>query len=183
MNTTNTESISSSAQKIILGGGCFWCLDPVFKKIPGVTSVTVGYAGGDTKNPKYGEVCSGTTGHAEVLEISFDSEITSLEHILKVFFLAHDPTTLNQQGADRGTQYRSIILYENNDQMITANQVIDSLNQTGAWPNNIVTEVVPLEKFYSAEDYHQDYFNKNPEQSYCQLVIAPKLEKLKGIIN
>jgi len=183
MNTTDTSIGNVNIQKVVLGGGCFWCLDPIFQNTPGVVSVVVGYAGGDTKNPKYGDVCSGNSGHAEVLEISFNSETTSLEKILKVFFLAHDPTTLNQQGADRGTQYRSIILYENNEQMITANQTINSLNQTGAWPHDIVTEVVPLEKFYPAEDYHQDYFNKNSEQSYCQLVIAPKLEKLKGIID
>lgn len=170
-------------QKIVLGGGCFWCLDPIFQNIDGVEKVVVGYAGGETKNPDYRQVCNGDTGHAEVLEITFDLAVVSLKKIFEIFFTVHNPTTLNQQGADKGTQYRSIILYENNEQMILANQIIEQLDQSGAYPNPIVTQVVPLETFYPAEGYHQDYFNKNPEQSYCQLVIAPKLEKYKKVFQ
>lgn len=170
-------------QSIVLGGGCFWCLDPIYRNLKGVTNVTVGYSGGEDKNPSYREVCGGQTGHAEVIRIEFDTDIVSLEKILEIFFTIHDPTTLNQQGADKGTQYRSIILYENNDQMIQANQIIDKLNQSGAFNNPIVTEVVPLEIFYPAEDYHQNYFQKNPDQAYCQLVIAPKIERFNKVFK
>ncbi len=169
-------------QSIILGGGCFWCLDAVFRGADGV-DVVVGYAGGDIKQPSYREVCGGHTGHAEVVKIEFDPEQISLEKIFEIFFTIHDPTTLNRQGADIGTQYRSIILYQNDEQMILANQIIERLNESGAWDDPIVTEVVPLEEFYPAEDYHQDYFNKNPEKSYCQIVIAPKLEKFKKVFE
>lgn len=172
-----------NTQSIVLGGGCFWCLDPIYRNLKGVTNVIVGYAGGEVKNPSYREVCSGQTGHAEVVRIEFDADTITLEKIFEIFFGIHDPTTLNQQGADKGTQYRSIILYENNDQMILANQIIDRLNQSGAFPNPILTEVVPLEKFYRAEDYHQNYFQKNPEQAYCQLVIAPKIEHFNKVFK
>jgi len=168
---------------ITIGGGCFWCMDPIFRMTPGVTDVVVGYAGGELTNPGYREVCSGTTGHAEVLQISFDPTVVTLEKIFEIFFTIHDPTTLNRQGADKGTQYRSIILYENNDQMIAVNTIIEKLNASGAWNDPIVTEVVPLEKFYPAEDYHQNYFNKDPQQSYCQIVIAPKIEKFNKVFN
>lgn len=170
-------------QQIVLGGGCFWCLDPIFQNTLGVEKVVVGYAGGEAKNPGYREVCNGTTGHAEVLQITFDPDAVTLKKLLEIFFTVHNPTTLNQQGADKGTQYRSIILYENHEHMILANQIIEQLDQSGAWDNPIVTQVVPLEKFYPAEEYHQDYFNKNPQQSYCQLVIAPKLEKFKSLFK
>jgi len=168
---------------IILGGGCFWCLDPVFQKLTGVEKVVVGYAGGDIINPTYRQICSGTTGHAEVLEITYSPEIISLEKILEVFFTMHDPTTLNRQGADKGTQYRSIILYGNQEDMIIANQIIEQLDNSGAYENSIVTQLVPLEEFYPAEEYHQDYFNKNPQQSYCQIVIASKMEKFKKVFK
>lgn len=172
-----------NTHSIILGGGCFWCIEALFQGIPGVVSATSGYAGGELKNPSYRDVCNGTTGHAEVVKIEFNPDEIILKKILELFFLAHDPTTLNRQGADVGTQYRSIILYENDAQMILANQVITELNNSGAYKDPIVTEVVPLETFYPAEDYHQDYFKNNPEQSYCQIVIAPKLEKFKEVFK
>lgn len=168
---------------IILGGGCFWCLDPVFQKLAGVEKVVVGYAGGETDNPTYRDICTGTTGHAEVLQITYNPEVISLEKIFKIFFTLHNPTTLNQQGADKGTQYRSIILYEHNEDMIVANKIIQGLEDSGVYADSIVTELVPLEKFYPAEDYHQDYFNKNPEKSYCQIVIAPKMEKFNKVFK
>jgi len=168
---------------IILGGGCFWCMDPVFKMAPGVTNVIVGYAGGENPNPTYREICGGKTGHAEVLEITYDETIISLQKIFQIFFTIHDPTTLNRQGADRGTQYRSIILYKDEQDMILANQLINGLNESGAYVDPIVTEIVPLEEFYRAEEYHQDYFNKNPEQSYCQIVIAPKIVKFNEVFG
>ncbi|MCA9351957.1 peptide-methionine (S)-S-oxide reductase MsrA [Patescibacteria group bacterium] len=168
---------------IVLGGGCFWCLDPIFTMTEGITDVVVGYAGGGDKNPSYREVCGGRTGHAEVVKLTYNPNIVSLKKILEIFFTVHDPTTLNQQGADVGTQYRSIILYQDKDDMILANQIIDQLNESGAYENPIVTEVVPLQEFYPAEDYHQDYFANNPEQSYCQLVIAPKVEKFKRVFD
>lgn len=171
------------SEKIILGGGCFWCLDAVFRRVTGVHTVIVGYAGGDIKNPTYRQVSTGTTGHAEVLEITFDPTIISLQKIFELFFTMHNPTTQNQQGADKGTQYRSIILYQGHEQMVLANHIIMELDTAGAYPDPIVTQVVPLETFYPAEDYHQDYFNKNPEQSYCQLVIAPKLEKFHKVFG
>lgn len=170
-------------QKIVLGGGCFWCLDPLFRKTKGVENVVVGYAGGDSKNPTYREICGGQSGHAEVLEISFDENIISLSEIFKIFFTLHDPTTLNRQGADKGTQYRSIILYNDISEMKIANEIISKFEQEKVWENNIVTEVVPLEKFYPAEDYHQDYFNKNPDKSYCQIVISPKMEKFEKVFS
>lgn len=170
-------------QSIMLGGGCFWCLDPIYRNLEGITDVVVGYAGGEVKNPSYREVCGGQTGHAEVINIEFNANVISLEKILEVFFSIHDPTTVNQQGADKGTQYRSIILYSNNNHMIQANQTIDALNQHRAFNNPIVTEVVPLETFYPAEEYHQNYFAKNPEQTYCQLVIAPKIQKFNRVFK
>jgi peptide-methionine (S)-S-oxide reductase len=168
-------------KSIVLGGGCFWCLDPIFQKIPGVVNVLVGYAGGDKNDPSYRDVTSGTSGHAEVVRVEYNPKKVSLEKLLQIFFTVHDPTTLNQQGADIGTQYRSIILYEDTADMIVANRVIESLESSGAYSNPIVTQVVPLETFYKAEDYHQDYFNKNPEMAYCQLVIAPKMEKFNEL--
>lgn len=170
-------------KKIVLGGGCFWCMDPIFKMTKGISQVIVGYAGGEEKNPSYREVCGGHTGHAETLEITYDPDMVSLQKLFQIFFTIHDPTTLNRQGADKGTQYRSIILYTDTADMILANQLIDRLNESGAYSHPIVTEVVPLEKFYPAEEVHQDYFNKNPEQSYCQIVIAPKIEKFNKIFK
>jgi methionine-S-sulfoxide reductase len=168
---------------IVLGGGCFWCMNPIFKMTPGIVKVVVGYAGGPEKNPSYREVCGGRTGHAEVLQLTYHPEKITLQKIFQLFFTMHDPTTLNRQGADKGTQYRSIILYAENEDMILANQIINELNLSGSYPDSIVTEVVPLEAFYPADESHQDYFNKNPKQSYCQIVIAPKIEKFNKVFG
>jgi methionine-S-sulfoxide reductase len=168
---------------IVLGGGCFWCMDPIFKMTPGIEKVVVGYAGGSEKNPSYREVAYGRTGHAEVLQLTYDPEKISLQKIFQIFFTIHDPTTLNRQGADKGTQYRSIILYSENIDMMLANQIKEELNESGAYPDIIVTEIVPLETFYLADEEHQDYFNKNPEQAYCQIVIAPKIDAFNRVFN
>lgn len=162
-----------------LGGGCFWCLEPVFSRVRGVERVVVGYAGGRTHNPTYAAVCTGATGHAEVVQISFDPQVITFTDLLHIFFAIHDPTTLNRQGADSGTQYRSIILTENDTQREAARDVIVELEQAQIWPRPIVTQVEPLTVFYPAEDYHQQYFEKNPYAGYCQVVIHPKLEKFE----
>jgi methionine-S-sulfoxide reductase len=161
-----------------LGGGCFWCLEAPMKKLNGVISVVSGYADGEIENPTYQQICTGTTGHAEVIQISFDSDIIAFQSLLKVFFALHDPTTLNRQGADTGTQYRSIILSHNEAQGLEAEQYLAQLEASNQWPNPIVTELKPLTVFYPAEDYHQDYFRLNPGNRYCQVIITPKLEKL-----
>jgi len=162
-----------------LGGGCFWCLEAVFSELKGVHQVVSGYAGGHMPNPTYRQVCTGETGHAEVVQVTFDPAQVSYRQILKVFFDTHDPTTLNRQGADVGTQYRSIILYHDPAQQAIAQGVIEELSQAGRWRGPIVTELVPLETFYRAEDYHQEYFANNQRQPYCQFVIAPKVKKLR----
>lgn len=164
-------------EKIILGGGCFWCLDASYRLIHGVTEVVSGYAGGKTESPNYEEVSGGSTGHAEVVQVSFDTAILTLDDVLEIFWTIHDPTTLNRQGNDVGTQYRSIILYSNDIQKSIAEASIVKVQEL--WDDPIVTELKPLEVFYPAEDYHQDYFAKNPTQSYCQVVINPKLAKLR----
>jgi peptide-methionine (S)-S-oxide reductase len=160
-----------------LGGGCFWCMEAVFERLPGVISVTSGFAGGHTENPTYQEVCTETTGHAEVTQIEFDPAKISYDKLLEVFWQAHDPTTLNRQGADEGTSYRSIILYRDEKQKLEAEK--SKLAAQANFKNPIVTEIVPLKKFYEAEDYHQQYFDNNSSAPYCQVVIAPKLEKLE----
>jgi peptide-methionine (S)-S-oxide reductase len=160
-----------------LGGGCFWCLEAVFERIDGVVDVVSGYAGGTTKDPTYEEVCTGATGHAEVVQVRFDPKRIGYEELLEVFFKAHDPTTLNRQGADVGTQYRSIILYEGEEQRKAAEAARKKAQKD--WKDPIVTEIVPLKAFYRAEDYHQDYFDNNRAAGYCRVVIAPKLQKLK----
>jgi peptide-methionine (S)-S-oxide reductase len=159
------------------GGGCFWCMEAVFERLPGVISVTSGFAGGTTDNPTYTEVCTETTGHAEVTEIVFDPAKISYDKLLEVFWQAHDPTTLNRQGADEGTSYRSIILYRTEKQKLEAEK--SKLEAQKDHRNPIVTEIVPLKKFYPAENYHQQYYDRNPNQGYCQVVIAPKLHKLE----
>lgn len=163
----------------VLGGGCFWCLEPVFQQLKGVLEVEPGYAGGHVPNPTYEQVCTGTTGHAEVVRIQFDPETVTFRELLEVFFSVHDPTTPNRQGADVGPQYRSIILYNSQEQKETAEAVIQELNEQGIWENPIVTEVEPLQEFYPAEDYHRDYYRRNPAQPYCQLVIAPKVQRFR----
>jgi len=165
-------------QKAIFGGGCFWCTEAVFQRLKGVSLVQSGYTGGHTINPTYKEVCSGTTGHNEVIEISFDDSVISFKDLLYVFFTSHDPTTLNRQGNDVGTQYRSGIYYNSETQKIEAEAFIKN-EASELWDNNIVTEVLPLGALYSAEDYHQNYFNDNNEKGYCRIVIAPKIHKLE----
>lgn len=159
------------------GGGCFWCVEAVIQRLNGVEKVVSGYAGGATKNPTYKEVCTGATGHAEVIQVTFDPAIISYEDLLTVFMTTHDPTTLNRQGADVGTQYRSVIMYHNEEQKATAEKVLHQLKDT--FPKPIVTEVVPLDIFYNAEGYHQNYFNDNPGAGFCQVVINPKVQKLR----
>jgi peptide-methionine (S)-S-oxide reductase len=162
-----------------LGGGCFWCIDTIFRELKGVEKVESGYAGGKTINPSYKDVCSGLTGHAEVIQVTFDPTVISYRDLLGVFFTVHDPTTLNRQGADVGTQYRSIILYNSPEQEATAKAVIEELTREKLWDDPIVTQVVPLTTYFPAETYHQDYYNLNPEQGYCQVVIAPKVAKFR----
>jgi peptide-methionine (S)-S-oxide reductase len=166
-------------QSVILGGGCFWCTETLFKRLRGVVKVVPGYAGGHSPDPTYEQVCTGNTGHAEVIKIDFDSEQISFETLLDVFFSVHDPTTPNRQGNDMGTQYRSIILFSDLEQEKTAQAKIARLTDEGIYRDQIVTELKPLKKFYEAEEYHHDYFAKNPDKAYCQLVINPKLKKLK----
>ena len=170
MNTNKTEIAD-------LGGGCFWCMEAVFERLPGVISITSGFAGGTTENPTYQQVCTETTGHAEVTEIVFDPAKISYNKLLEVFWQAHDPTTLNRQGADEGTSYRSIILYRDEKQRLEAEK--SKLAAQADFKHPIVTEIVPLKKFYKAEDYHQEYYDNNSSQGYCRVVIAPKLEKLQ----
>ncbi|MHB8765013.1 MAG: peptide-methionine (S)-S-oxide reductase MsrA [Deferrisomatales bacterium] len=158
-----------------LGGGCFWCLQPIFQELVGVHEVTVGYAGGRRPNPTYEQVCTGATGHAEVVQVAFDPGVLSFRELLEVFFAVHDPTTPNRQGADVGTQYRSAIFFAGADQESAAREVIRDLDAQGLWDGPIVTEVSPLQAFYPAEAYHQDYFRKHPGQGYCQVVVAPKV--------
>jgi len=160
-----------------LGGGCFWCLDGAFRRVKGVESVQCGYAGGTTKNPAYEQVCAGETGHAEVVQITFDNGVISFRTLLELFFSIHDPTTLNRQGADHGTQYRSIILYHSDIQKSESVNMIKDLDASGVWVDSIVTQVDQLELFYEAEAYHQDYFTQNSGNKYCQIVISPKLKK------
>ena len=160
-------------------GGCFWCLDAVFRQLRGVELVESGYAGGAVDNPSYRQVCSGTTGHAEVVQITFDPAVIAYRDLLGVFFTIHDPTTLNRQGADVGTQYRSVVFYHSQEQRAAAEDVIAELTREGIWDSPIVTEIVEAPKFYSAESYHQDYYAQNSEQGYCQVVIAPKVAKVR----
>lgn len=168
-----------STQTAILAGGCFWCLEAVFDDLKGVESVESGYSGGHVPNPTYKQVCSETTGHAEVARVTFDSSVISYRDLLKVFFAIHDPTTLNRQGGDVGTSYRSAIFYLDEEQKRTAEEVIRELTEAKLWPNPIVTEVTQFEAFYLAEDYHQEYFANNPFQPYCMAVVAPKVAKFR----
>ncbi len=172
-------SADKKNQVATLGGGCFWCLEPVYEDLKGIEDVTVGYAGGHTENPSYEQVSTGRTGHAEVVQIKFNPDVITFRDILEVFFSIHDPTTPNRQGADVGSQYRSIILYNDQQQKEVAEQVIEELNQEGVWNKPIVTELKPFETYYKAEEYHQEYYQKNPYAGYCQVVIRPKLGKFK----
>ena len=174
-----SEPKPGRSEVVTLGGGCFWCTEAVFQMIRGVEKVESGYAGGSVENPTYEKVSTGTTGHAEVAQITYDPDIISFKEILEIFFGTHDPTQLNRQGADIGTQYRSVILYHNEQQKAVAEQVIAELTRDGVYDKPIVTRVEPLKAFYPAEEYHKDYFKKHPKQSYCQVVIAPKIAKLQ----
>lgn len=174
-------STEKSTELATLAGGCFWCLEAVYKELRGVSRVVSGYAGGHVESPTYREVCDGTTGHAEVVQITFDPAAVSYKELLEVFFTIHDPTTLNRQGADVGTQYRSAVFYHSPEQRETAEQVIAEMTAARVWDSPIVTEVSPLDKFYPAEDYHQDYFEKNPTQPYCRAVVAPKVSKFRKL--
>ncbi len=173
MNTEQTK------ETITLGGGCFWCIEAVYQELGGVIEVVSGYSGGKVINPSYEQVCSGTTGHAEVIQITFNPEIITFKKILNVFFSIHNPTTANRQGNDIGTQYRSVIFYHTLEQNQIALEVIEELNGAGTFENDIVTEVAPFKEFYEAENYHQDYFKLNASQPYCKVVIQPKVEKFR----
>lgn len=176
-------SQNKNLETITLGAGCFWCTEAVFQRLKGVEKVESGYSGGKISNPTYKEVVSGLTGHAEVIQVTFDPSAISLEKILEVFWKTHDPTTLNRQGADVGTQYRSAIFYHNEAQLNTATKLKTLLNAEKIWNKPIVTEITKFEKFYKAEDYHQNYYNNNPNQGYCQFVIVPKLEKFEKLFS
>jgi peptide-methionine (S)-S-oxide reductase len=180
MKQENDKAISTEGTEVAtLAGGCFWCLEAIFKEVRGVDRVDSGYSGGTAVNPSYTQVCSGATGHAEAIQITYDPKIISFREILAVFFAVHDPTTLNRQGADVGTQYRSAIFYYSPQQKADAAEAIKQLNASKAWGAPVVTQVVPFKDFYAAEAYHQDYFARNQEQPYCSVVIAPKLDKFR----
>lgn len=170
---------NANLEKITLGGGCFWCVEAVFDELKGVTDVVSGYSGGSVANPNYRQVCTGSTGHAEVIQVTYDPTLTTTREILEVFFTVHDPTTLNRQGADTGTQYRSAIFYHTPEQKAVAEQLIGELNAAKIWKAPIVTELTPFKAFYPAEDYHQEYFKLNGSQPYCRIVIEPKVAKFR----
>lgn len=176
---TSMSSPSNHLEVATLAGGCFWCLEAVYDQLKGVTDVVSGYAGGHVTNPTYQAVCNGTTGHAEVVQITFDPQIVSFADLLDVFFTIHDPTTLNRQGNDVGTQYRSAIFYHSPEQKAIAEHKIADITAAKLWNHPIVTEVTPIDTFYPAEDYHQEYFARNPNQGYCQFIIAPKVAKFR----
>lgn len=179
MDAQSNRTAGSATEVATLGSGCFWCTEAVYLSVKGVQEVVSGYCGGKVKNPTYREVCSGLTGHAEVVQIKFDPAVVSYEDILEIFWNTHDPTTLNKQGADEGTQYRSVVFYHSESQRKTAEAYKAQLDKSGVYRNKIVTEITPVAVFYKAEDYHQNYFALNPDQGYCQYVIRPKVEKFK----
>jgi peptide methionine sulfoxide reductase msrA/msrB len=182
-DTALTTLKPAGMDTIVLGGGCFWCIEAIYKSLKGVEKVTSGYSGGHVSNPTYREVCTGTTGHVEVAQVVFDPQKTNVEEILKVFFTVHDPTTLNRQGADVGTQYRSVIFYQNKMQQEAANNLISDLDKAKAFDGKIVTKVEPLTKFFEAEDYHQEYYRLHKNEPYCKMVIQPKLEKFEHVFK
>ena len=179
MNQHNGSRSSGGYRLATLAGGCFWCLEAVYNELRGVESVVSGYAGGHDPDPTYEAVCSETTGHAEVVQIAFDPDMVSFRELLEVFFTIHDPTTLNRQGNDVGTQYRSAIYYHDEEQRLVAEEVIEEMTVAGLWNDPIVTEVTALDTFYEAEEYHQQYFEKNPFQPYCFVVVRPKVSKFR----
>ncbi len=176
---SEADKVNTTLEQATLGGGCFWCLEAAFEQVRGIEKVESGYAGGKTSSPTYRQVCHGDTGHAEVVQVTFDPASISYREILEMFFAIHDPTTLNRQGADVGTQYRSVIFYHSPEQKQTAEQLISELRETDPWGRPIVTELAPAPTFYKAEEYHQGYFRQNPAQPYCQAVVAPKVAKLR----
>jgi peptide-methionine (S)-S-oxide reductase len=169
----------TAMEKATLGGGCFWCLEAVFEMVQGVQHVKSGYAGGHVPDPSYEQVCAGVTGHAEVVQVAFDPSLVSYADLLEIYFGIHDPTTLNRQGADVGTQYRSAIFTHSDEQARTAREILTAMDEDGPWDDPIVTEIQPLDTFYPAEDYHDDYFRRNGSQPYCHVVIAPKVAKFR----
>ena len=179
---TKTKS-ASNLETITLGGGCYWCVEAVYENLDGVKSVVSGFSGGKVANPTYQEVCTGTTGHAEVVQITYDKTKTDINEIFQVFFTVHDPTTLNRQGADVGTQYRSVIFYKNAEQKNAAESIIAELNKAKVYNSPIVTKVEPFKVFYKAEDYHQNYYANNKNQPYCKMVIQPKIEKFEKVFK
>jgi len=166
-------------EQATLGGGCFWCLEAIYERVEGVSAVRSGYAGGTAANPSYQQVCGGATGHAEVVQVTFDPAVIPYREILEIFFAIHDPTTRDRQGADVGTQYRSAVFHHSEEQRDTARQVVAGLDEARIWDAPIVTQIVPLDRFWPAEDYHQGYFRANPAQAYCQVVVAPKVAKFR----
>lgn len=180
---TMSEVNDAALEKATFGAGCFWCVEAMFQDINGVSKVVSGYSGGHVKNPSYKEVCTGRTGHAEVIQVTYDPDVVSYETLLEAFFLSHDPTQLNRQGADVGTQYRSVIYYHNATQEMLAKEAKKKLNNEKAFENPVVTEISAFETFYEAEDYHQDYYAANPNQPYCSRVVGPKLEKFRKVFK
>ncbi len=178
MNSSDSPR-TQEKQIATFGGGCFWCTEAIFTELKGVEKVESGYSGGAVENPSYQLVCTGTTGHAETVQITFDPKVISFRDLLHIFFTVHDPTTLNRQGADIGTQYRSVIFYHDEEQKRTAEQVMKEVDAQKIWDAPIVTELVPAKPFYKAEDYHQEYYANNPNQGYCRVVIAPKVAKFR----
>ncbi len=178
-NNNNTNK----PETITLGAGCFWCVEAVFERLEGVKEVVSGYSGGRIKNPTYREVTSGRTGHAEAVQITYDPDVIPFAKLLEIFFMTHDPTTLNRQGADVGTQYRSAIFYHTEEQRRIAGEIKAKLENENIWSDPIVTELTPFSSFYRAEDYHQEYYRNNPDQGYCRMVIAPKMEKFEKIFH
>jgi peptide-methionine (S)-S-oxide reductase len=177
----NANEPTTDREIATLAGGCFWCLEAVYEQLQGVESVVSGYTGGSVANPSYKQVCTGTTGHAEAVQITYDPSVISYRELLEVFFDIHDPTTLNRQGADVGTQYRSAIYVHDDAQKEDAEQILAELSASGKWRNPIVTEVTPADTFYRAEDYHQEYFRNNPNQPYCRVVVSPKVKKFEKL--
>jgi peptide-methionine (S)-S-oxide reductase len=183
MDAKKPNAETSQAALATFGAGCFWCVEAVFRELDGVVSVESGYAGGNVPNPTYKQVCTGATGHAEVCQIGYDPARITYAELLEVFWKVHDPTTLNRQGNDVGTQYRSVIFYHNDEQKAQAEKYKRELDASGAWKDPIVTEITPFTAFYKAEDYHQDYFRNNPQQAYCRIVIRPKMEKFRAVFT
>ncbi|MDQ6529663.1 peptide-methionine (S)-S-oxide reductase MsrA [Flavobacterium sp. LHD-85] len=178
-----SQNKKANLETITLGGGCYWCVEAVYENLDGVKSVVSGFSGGKVANPTYEEVCTGETGHAEVVQITYDKNVTDINEIFKVFFTVHDPTTLNRQGADVGTQYRSVIFYKNDEQKKAAQSIIAELNKAKVYNSPIVTKVEPFKVFYKAEDYHQNYYANNKNQPYCKMVIQPKIEKFEKVFK